>query len=310
MSLGSCFSELIGKKLLESKFNILNNPFGTIYNPLSIFQILKFGINKELPNEESYVLNREVWYNYFFHSKLSSTSLNELKANVNQLILRLHESLKDTDFLVLTLGSAYGYELKDRNEWVANCHKMPSGLFDKKLMDIEELDSVFEKTYSSLKNFNPKIKIILTVSPVRHVKDSLQLNSVSKSTLRLFCHKSTENYEDVKYFPSYEIMTDDLRDYRFYSDDLIHPNNQAELYIWEKFKETQLSLDSISLVKRLEKLYTSLEHRPFHPNTKEHLKFLQNLLAQFQEIDESVNVSDEINNITHRIDQIKNSNPG
>ena len=310
VSLGSCFSEMIGSRLLDSKFNVLNNPFGTIYHPVAITQLIEMALADGKPTTDSYLLNKEVWHNYYFHSRLSSVRKEELQKNIEEKLEALKDYLSKSKWLIITLGSAFGYERVGNGELVANCHKMPAKLFNKRLYVAEKIITKFNSTLEVLKRINPEIKILLTVSPVRHIKDSLTLNSVSKSILRLACHDLQEQYKDVYYFPSYEIMMDDLRDYRFYSDDLIHPNKQGEDYIWGKFSEGFFESKTLKTLKKWSALKRSLNHKPFNPNTQEHLKFLKNRLQDLKEFESELNVSTEIKEVSQRIDGIKSNNPG
>jgi hypothetical protein len=202
--------------------------------------------------------------------------------------------VQKADWLIITYGTAWVYELLETKEVVANCHKMPQTLFAKSLMTQKKVLDSFETMYGLLKSFNPNIKIIVTVSPVRHLKDTLELNSVSKSVLRVACHTLTEQYHDVLYFPSYEIMMDDLRDYRFYKSDMIHPTKDAEEYIWEKFVERFFDDSLKSFLKKWGEIRTALAHKPFHPTSSSHQKFLHQTLKKLLELKALVNVDQEV----------------
>ena len=234
LTMGSCFAHAIGVRLLTNKFQALANPLGVIYNPHSIHKALRNTIFNEPPPDHTFLQHHDVHLNYDFHSEFSSLKKDNLISHLTETIGSVHHFSNSTCWLMITYGTAWVYERTDTGEIVANCHKMPGKLFSKSLLTQQKITESFEEFYKDLKAFNPAIRIILTVSPVRHLKDTLELNSVSKSMLRITCHALSEMYDDVEYFPAYEIMMDDLRDYRFYKPDMIHPSEEAENYIWEK----------------------------------------------------------------------------
>lgn len=289
--IGSCFSDNIGEILVTNKFNAIPNPFGVVYNPLSIFNLLESSLLKKDYLDNSFTQQNEIWYNYHFHSEISALTkkgLNEKIVDRLAIVEKCFEEERLT--LILTFGTAFAYSLIENGEIVANCHKMPSQLFQKQLLSSNQITSAFEKLYPLL----PKdIAIVLTVSPVRHVKDTIPLNSVSKAVLRLCCHELAEQFENVSYFPAFEYVIDDLRDYRFYEVDMLHPNKQAINYVFDKFATTYFDVFTQEFLKKWEKIYKSLQHKPFYAQTKVHESFLKNLLSQLQSIKE-VDVSQEI----------------
>lgn len=298
---GSCFSDAIGARLSVNKLTTLVNPFGVIYNPESIHKALSYSIfNEPLPGH-TFVKNQEIHLNYNFHSEFSSVNKKELLSRLTNTIGSAHYFLKDTRWLILTYGTAWVYTRKDTGEIVANCHKLPSATFSKSLMSTTEVQNSFEIFYQQLKMFNPHVRLILTVSPVRHLKDTLELNSVSKSVLRVACHQIAGRYEDVEYFPAYEIMMDDLRDYRFYSTDMLHPTSDAEDYIWAKFMERYFSAQLRDFVLKWKVILSALRHRPFHPHSSAHQQFLRETLRKLEDIKMVVDVDDEIAAITEQI---------
>ena len=301
LTIGSCFSDMIGKKLSENKLTISSNPFGTIYNPISIHKVLRYSVYNELPAQHTFILHNDVYSNYDFHSSFSSLQAGHVERKVKEAIGFNHFFLKDCKFLVITYGTAWTYERNDTKEIVANCHKVPAKNFSKHLLQPADITDSFNSLYKELKEFNPNIKIILTVSPVRHIKETLELNSVSKAILRLACHTISENNEDVEYFPAYELLMDDLRDYRFYASDMIHPSQDAEGYIWEKFKEKYFNTETIRILDQWRNVQTALAHRPFHPKGTAHQRFLTNTLQALQELESSIDVSSEIKFIKDQI---------
>lgn len=298
---GSCFSEAIGTRLITHKLTTLVNPFGVIYNPESIHKVLSYAIFNESVPEHTFVQNQEIHLNYDFHSELSSLNRKELRSMLTDAIGTTHYFLKNTSWVILTYGTAWVYVRKDTGEIVANCHKLPAAMFSKSLMSTSDVLGSFETFYRQLKTFNPHARVILTVSPVRHLRDTLELNSVSKSVLRVACHQIAGRYEDVEYFPAYEIMMDDLRDYRFYSTDMCHPTSDAEDYIWEKFMERYFSPQLLNFVLKWKVIYSALRHRPFHPHSAAHQQFLRETLHKLEDIKNVVNVDDEIAAVTRQI---------
>ncbi|MBS1558009.1 MAG: GSCFA domain-containing protein [Bacteroidetes bacterium] len=299
-TIGSCFADEIGNRLTESKFQVAVNPFGTVYNPVSIHRLLNFGLTGELPSEESYGQQEEIYFNYHFHSAFSSLKKEELQIRLEEVIAQTNLFLKKAEWILITYGTAWVY--KQHNETiVANCHKKPASHFTKQLLtDYEVLDS-FAAFYTGLKTINPAAKLILTVSPVRHLKDSLELNSVSKSVLRMACHALVNQYPDVTYFPAYEILMDDLRDYRFYKKDLIHPTEEAIDYIWTKFAETYFDEPTKKIMRSWQHVKVDMAHRPFHESSKKHLHFLKSLLTRMESFQPMLNVDQEMAEIKARI---------
>ena len=286
LTLGSCFADVLGQQLKNNKLTVLSNPFGTIFNPLSIFKLLRQSLENQTPDANLFVQNQDVWRHYDFHSSLWS---NDRNSPMWQIALQnTGDFFKKANYLILTFGTAYGYFLKQEDpQLVANCHKTPATQFTKALLSVSRIMDDFEATYNLLKAQNPNLQVIVTVSPVRHTRDTLPLNRVSKSVLRLASHYLQEHFADVSYFPSYELLLDDLRDYRFYKPDLIHPNEVAETYIFEKFAESHFSDDLKNFVAEWAKIRQALAHRPQQAGTANHRLFLENLLQKLEKISTS-----------------------
>lgn len=325
VAMGSCFSENIGQKLLENKFETLINPFGVIFNPLSVIQLLEWIIEERngevlMDNLENfYIQHDEVWYNYHLHSKIASQDKEELKQIIKEKAKQTFDFLENADTIILTFGTAFMYELEVENEEygntktpISNCHKQNKNLFDKKLIDLETAKTKFEEFIKKINAFAKKEnkqekQIIITVSPVRHLKEGLVENSVSKSILRVLahsiCQNKTEKIENVIYFPSYELVLDDLRDYRFYETDLLHPNSQAIDYIWQKFSESYFDSDTQNFIKKWQKITSSLAHKPFFPNRKSHQDFIQKLILDLEKLEKEFSVD-----VKEEIELLKNTN--
>jgi hypothetical protein len=296
LTLGSCFADSIGNRLTENKFQALVNPFGTTYNPFSIHKLIRMACYNQVPSPETYLDSEEVYSNYDFHSALSALSRKELEKNLKDVIGTVHHFLSQCHFLFITYGTSWVYKRKDNQEIVANCHKQPAVLFTKSLLTQSEIEASFNDMYADLKRINPAIQIILTLSPVRHLKDTIELNSVSKSVLRSACHSITENNDNIDYFPAFEIMMDDLRDYRFYASDMIHPSLEAEEYIWTKFSGSYFSTETRTLLKEWQTVKKMMDHRPFHPSSASHQKFLKDIRAKLEALQPKLDVSEELKN--------------
>lgn len=298
---GSCFADAIGKRLAETKFKVLANPFGVSYNPYSIHQALRYALHNQVIPEHTYLNNGDVHLNYDFHSEFSSLKKSELEKKLKDTIGVTHYFLKDTRWMFITYGTAWVYERTDTGEIVSNCHKMPATNFTKVMLSQKKVLESFEEFYTALKGFNTDINMILTVSPVRHVKDTLPLNSVSKAVLRLACQTISETYANVFYFPAYEIMMDDLRDYRFYKSDMLHPSEEAEEYVWNKFSITYFDHPTKEFIQRWSPIQSALQHKPFHAQSAAHQAFLKNTLLQLEALSSDVDVSEEIKRIKSQI---------
>jgi len=300
MLVGSCFTEHVYNYLVGSKFCALQNPNGILFNPSSIAKSLsRYVENKHIHSSELFEQN-SLWNHWDFHSSLSCPSQEESLLRINETISSAHSFLKDAQWLVVTLGSAYVYELNG-NQIVANCHKMPASVFTKRLLDPEEIISTYVALIDQLNQFNNTLNIIFTISPVRHLRDGFVENNRSKAVLIHAVDKLTRLHEHLHYFPSYELVVDDLRDYRFYAEDMVHPNYQATRYVWEKFCTAAINGRSREVMKELEQLNTAYLHKPLHPDSTEHSKFRKkyreiaaSLAARFPSID----LSREINHFS------------
>jgi hypothetical protein len=294
LTLGSCFAQSIGHRLSENKFRVLTNPFGTTYHPIAIHKLLRYASFHGYPTEHTYLVNHGVHYNYDFHSSLADRDKTGLQKQIEDRIAATHIHLKDCRVVLLTYGTAWLFERQDTHEPVANCHKMTPSQFNRRLVSIEEVIESFDSAYKSIESHNPNIQFILTVSPVRHLKDTLPLNSVSKSILRLACHALSAKYRQVSYFPAYEIMMDDLRDYRFYESDLIHPSPFAEDYIWKKFIDCYCDKSTLQILSQWNDVHKAIAHKPFQAETEAHRKFLHETLKRLEALQSHINVQEEI----------------
>jgi lysophospholipase L1-like esterase len=280
LNIGSCFAEMMASKLQKSKFYVLKNPFGTVFNPLSIVKLLQ---NQSLANDH-FVVRDDLVLHLDLHSSLVGNDRETLTRLYNQLQIKFQEEIQKADLIIITLGTAWVYKYKETGQIIANCHKLPNTAFEKKLISIEEIVTAFELLL--VNSLAAKTKIILTVSPVRHIKDTLELNSVSKAVLRLVCHTLVSRYpERIAYFPAFEYMIDDLRDYRFYDSDMIHPSPVAEEYIFNQFLEQYVTSDVKNIITKINELNQDLAHKPFNKNSDGYQKHLKKILLKINELE-------------------------
>ena len=272
--IGSCFSENISKKLNYFKFNTYSNPFGILFNPKAIETLITNAINlKEYTEKDIFNLN-ERWHCFDAHSDLSNSNKNELLSNLNTAIKSTNKQLETASHIIITLGTAWTYRFIETDSFVGNCHKVPQKKFLKELLSVKKIIASLENLITLIKSVNPKVNIIFTVSPVRHLKDGFVENMQSKGQLLTAIHQIIDKREQLYYFPSYEIMMDDLRDYRFYNSDMVHPNETAVNYIWEQFKNVWIDENAASIMKEIDSIQKGLAHKPFNPNSEQHQQFL------------------------------------
>ncbi|MGJ8592254.1 MAG: GSCFA domain-containing protein [Aquaticitalea sp.] len=280
--LGSCFVENIGEKLEFFKFQTFQNPFGILFHPKAIETFISNIIYNKKYTEKDVFFHNEQWHCYDAHSKLSSSDKEELLKSLNENLNVTSEMLHDATHIIITLGTAWIYKNYKTNLPVANCHKVPQKEFIKELLSVDDITDSLKLMVNHLHQINPKVNIIFTVSPIRHLKDGFVENSQSKAHLISAVHQVLNQSSDIVnhnlfYFPSYEIMLDELRDYRFYTEDMLHPNQTAVNYIWEKFQQIWISDESQEVMKEVESIQNAMKHRPFNPNSEAHQKFLQQL---------------------------------
>ena len=274
--LGSCFSENIGNQLNYFKFQSTQNPFGILFHPKAIENLITNTSNKKVYSSDDLIYQNEIWHSFDAHSSLSSASENELLNKLNVAISLTNKKIKEASHIVITLGTSWVYRYIETDTIVANCHKIPQKKFLKELLSVSEISESLARSISLIKSVNSDAALIFTVSPVRHLKDGFIENTQSKSHLIAAIH-TLVNEQDVSYFPSYEIMMDELRDYRFYAEDMIHPNKTAINYIWRKFIDTWFSEETKSIMKEIDEIQKGLLHRPFHEDSKLHQQFLLKL---------------------------------
>ncbi|WP_245897407.1 GSCFA domain-containing protein [Hymenobacter nivis] len=302
LTLGSCFADSIGARLAAHKVNVVVNPFGTVFQPLAMGRLLRAALGEDVDWQQHLVEARGRWQSYDLHGSQGAPTPVELLHDIQQTVRRTGEFLRGADAVLLTLGTAWAYRLRETGELVSNCHKMPAELFEKELLTPDEIINALAETHAYLRRINPKLRVILTVSPVRHLRDTLPLNAVSKSVLRVACHYLSELLPEVSYFPAYELLADDLRDYRFYAADMLHPSEVAEDYIWEKFARTYFDADFGRFRKEWAGLSQALGHRPLNAAAPEHRQFLVATRERLERLSrQRVNVAAELREVDERL---------
>lgn len=283
--MGSCFAENIGGLLTESKFRVDVNPFGILYNPLSVSAALREALAGKVYAGTDLFFYHERWHSPMHHSAFSAAMQQETLENIHRRLDLLRQELDGLDWLMLTLGTAYVYERKDTGRVVGNCHKQPERMFTRRRLEVEEIVEDYASLLTDLWHRAPGLKVLLTVSPIRHVRDGLHANQLSKSVLLLAVARLQEKFpQGVFYFPSYEIMTDELRDYRFYADDLVHPSSLAIQYIWERFGEAFFTDATRRLIEECDAVRRALAHKPFHPEGEEYKRFLGQIVLKIERL--------------------------
>ncbi|MCZ8229568.1 GSCFA domain-containing protein [Flavobacterium sp.] len=280
---GSCFAENIGEKLRYYKFQTQVNPFGIIFNPFSIEKLIeRVVLQRHFTKSDIFFFN-ERWHCYEAHSELSHPDSEVVLSNLNRILSDTQKQLQQATHIIFTYGTSWVYRHIETNSIVANCHKVPQKQFTKELLSIDSIQKSIQNTISLIATLNPKCNFIFTVSPVRHLKDGFVENQVSKAHLIAAIYSFLQESEVVPpsgargIFPSYEIMMDELRDYRFYADDMMHPSGLAIDYIWERFTTTQIDANAIATMELVQTIQKGLAHRPFNPNSESHQKFEANL---------------------------------
>jgi hypothetical protein len=282
---GSCFTEHIGNALSELKFPVLQNPNGILFDPASVCKsLVSYTRNTQYTAADLFQLN-ETWHSWDHHSRFSNVDITEGVRLINESQQRAHEFLKEADWIIITLGSSFSYRLTEQAGSkapsfggglgeVANCHRAPAQWFDKHLLEIDETVTLLDNCYHQLLRFNPKLRIIFTVSPVRHIRDGVVENNRSKARLIESVHHMVNKFDRLYYFPAYELVIDVLRDYRFYDIDLTHPNYMATSFVLEKFTESCIDQPAQQLMEEVKKIIIARKHKAFQPTTEAHRQFL------------------------------------
>lgn len=284
LSLGSCFAEHMAQRLLDVKFPVVQNPFGILYNPLSIDTALRILLEQQVISEDILFNDKGVWHSPFHHSRFSGLDKTAVWNHIKSTLEAAKTHLNTSNRLIITLGTAFVYENIKSQQVVANCHKLPAREFRKRRLSVAEIGAVFIPVFKTLIEKNPDLDIILTVSPVRHIRDGVIENQRSKATLLLAVDEICKQIEAVHYFPAYELVLDDLRDYRFFAADMVHPSLVAIDYVWGKFGEAFFQKHTEELIGRIEKITTASQHRPFYPASDAHQLFIKKQLEKIRQL--------------------------
>jgi len=277
VSLGSCFAVNMSEKLDYFRFRNYCNPFGILFHPLAIEKAIDFALQEKQFTQEDIFFYNEQWHSFDVHSDLNATDPEELLKNLNRTISETRSRLANATHVLITLGTAWVYRKAEDDKIVANCHKVPQKQFKKELLSVAVIQESLERMIVGISQLNPKVQFVFTVSPVRHSKDGFVENQWSKANLITAVHQVISETSNAVYFPSYEIMMDELRDYRFYAEDMLHPNGIAIDYIWQRFTETWIKETAWPVMKEVDSIQKGLAHRSFNPDSEQHLRFLENL---------------------------------
>lgn len=283
--IGSCFAETMGMQLVESKFKVDVNPFGILYNPSSISTALGEILKGKVYQENDLFAYKDSWHSLKHHGSFSAATPGDALRGINARLRQAHQTIYQLDWLMLTFGTAYVYEHKETGKVVSNCHKLPESTFIRRILSVDEIVNEYASLIASMIAGNSDLKILFTVSPIRHIRDGMHANQLSKSTLLLAIDRLQQLFpERVFYFPSYEIILDELRDYRFYADDMLHPSPLAIRYLWERFSETFFSPETKQVIIAVKDIRRDLAHKPFHPESEAYQRFLGQIVLKIERL--------------------------
>lgn len=295
--IGSCFTEHISDRLQQHKFNVLSNPHGILFNPLSTATSLDSYLEgKKYEKNDLFYLN-ELWNSWDHHTRFSNTDAGEALAHINRSQAEAGEFIRKADVVIITLGSAFQYYLKDSGKAVANNHRAPAQWFEKKLLSIADITAALKQTLSRLFEANPFVQVLFTISPVRHIRDGVTENNRSKARLIESVHTLCSEFDNVNYFPAYELIIDILRDYRYYDIDFVHPNYLATSYVWEQFTKACIAPQAGEVMQQVQDIVTARSHRSRFPETEAHKKFKDSYLQKSKTLVDKhpyLNLGDEI----------------
>ena len=283
--LGSCFAENMGRQLAENKFRVDVNPFGILYNPFSVSTALVEILKGKVYQEEDLFAYKECWHSPMHHGSFSAFTPEETLHAINSRLHHAYKKLPELNWLMVTMGTAYVYKQKESGQVVANCHQLPESHFLRYRLSVEEIVEDYTALITEMSALNPELKWLFTVSPIRHIRDGMHANQLSKSTLLLAIDRLQQLFpERVFYFPSYEIILDELRDYRFYADDMLHPSPLAIRYLWERFSEIFFSPKTKQVIVAVQDIRRDLAHKPFHPESEAYQRFLGQIVLKIERL--------------------------
>jgi hypothetical protein len=285
---GSCFAENIGLRMQESGFQVSLNPFGVLYNPASVGMALQRLWADQPFRDEELVEHEGFFHSFSHHSSFSGTDRKATLDRINEVFGSAVNDLREATCLLITFGTAWVYTLPSTDQIVANCHKLPENSFLRRRLSSDEIEYFYTELLEVLFEARPDLKVVFTVSPIRHLKDGMHENTLSKSTLHLAVEGLCDSFENVFYYPAYELMMDELRDYRFYADDMLHPSAVAQRYIWDHFSESYFSKATREIIRQVQQLRKAMMHRPFHPGDEAHIRFAKKNIAAIEMLAASV----------------------
>jgi hypothetical protein len=285
MVIGSCFAEHIGARLKAFKFKATLNPFGILYHPVAIATALQHLFHSTSFLEKDLRFHNGLWHSFDHHGRFNRPEAGEVLRGINTELAAGAAAIREADFLLLTLGTSSVFTLKETGKIVANCHKLPGYNFDRKRLSVQEIMDAFTPPFKEFIRQRPAGRIMLTVSPVRHLREGFVENQRSKAVLILAVEALCREFDFVSYFPAYELLLDDLRDYRFYAEDMIHPAQVATDYIWSHWSSTYFKEETRQIIRALERIQTSLSHRPFQPESAAHFEFLEKLQREINTLE-------------------------
>jgi hypothetical protein len=306
--IGSCFTENMGAKMQHYLMDTFENPHGILFNPISVYNALVDCLDKKTYSTSDLFCFNNIWNSWHHHTRYSGVTQEEALFKINDSIEKAHHLLKNAHHLVITFGSSWLYQLTTDAEYgetglvVANNHKAPANWFVKRLMEPQELQSLLDKLILRLKKFNPSLHIIFTISPVRHLREGAIENNRSKAVLIQGVHAAVQMHDQVEYFPAYEYVIDDLRDYRFYAEDLVHPNYAATNYVWEKWVASYMDAATQELMHKINELQQAVAHKPFFKGSEAHQHFLEKTIHKVRELQKSFPVI-PVENQLHFLEQ-------
>ncbi|MDI9340261.1 MAG: GSCFA domain-containing protein [Sediminibacterium sp.] len=279
-TIGSCFAQNMGERLQQLKFNSTVNPHGILFNPISIAYSLENILASAVPEQDMFAEHGGIWFSHYYHSDIYAQTTEALTGTIKQINAASRSNLLASNTLIVTFGTAHVYRQVQTRKIVANCHKQAQHLFTKELLTIDAIVNTWQSLMQSIRSFVPNVRFLFSVSPVKYLKDGIHENNLSKATLLLAVQQLTEQATNCFYFPAFELVNDDLRDYRFYKPDMAHPSEQAISYVWQRFTETYFSAETQELCNTLEKIRQAMLHRPLHPESSHSVLFRQKMLEQ------------------------------
>ncbi|WP_320051886.1 GSCFA domain-containing protein [uncultured Acetobacteroides sp.] len=292
MMMGSCFATNVGERLVRLKLPVMVNPFGVIYNPLSVASSIKKLVDGTPLTPDDLFEQNGVWNSYSHHSSFSAVDKEGCLAKINQAVASGAIMLRESSHLTITLGTSWAYRLKAIGEVVANCHKTKAAEFDRFFVEVNHSVEALSEAIAAARSINPALKVVLTVSPIRHVKDGLVENQRSKASLVVACHSLCAQLPGVSYFPSYEIVMDELRDYRFYAEDMVHPSSLAVDIIFKKFVHSAVNRLSVEAMEEVDRIVRAVEHIPFNAHGSEYRKFCASMAAKAEKLQQKYSFLD------------------